>query len=300
MELNGILLATDGSDDAVLAARAAADLSARTGAGLHLIHVRGEMTPMAYPAVVVARDDHEDEARALLEAETERAERAGATVAGAHLRGGRPAEEIVGLSEELDAGLLVVGSRGLGPVKRLVMGSVSGGVVQITTRPTLVVRGGEDAWPPLSVVVGDDSSEGAGMAAGFAVALGGLFGASAVLVRAFHHHALTRAPRRTPRAAEQALEVADETLAARAGELERLLGARPETVVEVGDAASIIQDVADARGAGTLVAVGSRGSGAVRRFALGSVSTDVLRAVEGPVLVYPTPENGEDGRDVRG
>jgi len=31
--------------------------------------------------------------------------------------------------------------------------------------------------------------------------------------------------------------------------------------------------------------VGSRGRGAVTRFALGSVSMNVLRAVEGPVLV---------------
>jgi len=301
MELNGILLATDGSEDAALAARAAVDLSKRTGADLHLVHVWSEATPMAYPSMSAAVDRHGggDRARELLEAETEKVERAGGTVAKAHLRRGRPADEIIGLSEEVDADLVVVGSRGAGLVKRLVIGSVSEGVVYLASRPTLVVRGGKDAWPPRTVVLGDDSSEEAGKAGDFAAFLGGLFGASAVLMQAFHHHSLTRAPGRTPRASGQTLEAADERLAARAEALERPLGTRPESVVEVGDAASIIQRVADERGAGTLVAVGSRGSGAAQRFALGSVSTDVLRAVDGPVLVCPTPGDGEDARDVR-
>jgi nucleotide-binding universal stress UspA family protein len=41
-------------------------------------------------------------------------EDAGGTVAGAHLRGERPAEEIVALAEELGAYLMVVGSWGRG------------------------------------------------------------------------------------------------------------------------------------------------------------------------------------------
>lgn len=287
-ELNGILLATDGSEDSASAARAAISLSAGTGAALHLIHVWNEATPTAYPAMEVAVDRHgaENQARSLLEDEAQMVERNGGSVAGVHLRRGRPAEEIAGLSEELVADLVVVGSRGIGPVRRLAMGSTSEGAVHLASRPTLVVRGGEDFWPPHSVVVGDDSSEEARRAGDLAARLGRLFGASTILVRAFHHHALTRAPVRTPRAAEHKMEGAEGTLWTRAEALECILGARPETVVEVGDAASVIQDAADARGAGTLVAVGSRGAGAVRRFALGSVSADVLRAANGPVLVY--------------
>jgi nucleotide-binding universal stress UspA family protein len=40
----------------------------------------------------------------------------------------------------------------------------------------------------------------------------------------------------------------------------------------------------------TLIGVGSRGLGAVRRMRLGSVSTKVLHAAKGPVLVYPRSE----------
>jgi nucleotide-binding universal stress UspA family protein len=38
MALTKILLATDGSEDAALASKAAADLSAKTGAELHVVH----------------------------------------------------------------------------------------------------------------------------------------------------------------------------------------------------------------------------------------------------------------------
>lgn len=56
-----------------------------------------------------------------------------------------------------------------------------------------------------------------------------------------------------------------------------------------------IQEVAERDERPAPVAVGSRGLGAVGRLALGSVSTGVLRGVDGPVLVSPLPEEGRDG-----
>jgi nucleotide-binding universal stress UspA family protein len=50
----------------------------------------------------------------------------------------------------------------------------------------------------------------------------------------------------------------------------------------------------------TLIAVGSRGLGAVRRLRLGSVSTKVLHAAKGPVLVYPRSEGSGSVLDVGG
>jgi nucleotide-binding universal stress UspA family protein len=49
--------------------------------------------------------------------------------------------EIVDLAEEIEAGLVVLGSRGLGGVKRALMGSVSYSVVRHAHCPVLVVRG---------------------------------------------------------------------------------------------------------------------------------------------------------------
>jgi len=67
----------------------------------------------------------------------------GGTVTRAYLRLGRPDVEIVTLAEELGAGLIVVGSRGLGGIRRALMGSVSYSVVRHAYCPVLVVRRGE-------------------------------------------------------------------------------------------------------------------------------------------------------------
>jgi hypothetical protein len=65
---------------------------------------------------------------------------AGGTVDEAHLRMGGVAEEIVGLADELDVGLVVVGSRGLGRIRRTLAGSVSESVFRHANCPVMVVR----------------------------------------------------------------------------------------------------------------------------------------------------------------
>jgi nucleotide-binding universal stress UspA family protein len=61
-------------------------------------------------------------------------------VAGSHLRMGQVDLEILALAEELGAGLIVMGCRGLGGVRRALMGSVSDSVVRHAHCPVLVVR----------------------------------------------------------------------------------------------------------------------------------------------------------------
>ena len=59
-----------------------------------------------------------------------------------HVGFGESDAEIVRLAEELDAGLTVVGSRGLGAVRGALIGSVSDSVVRHAHCPVLVVREG--------------------------------------------------------------------------------------------------------------------------------------------------------------
>ena len=142
---NKILLATDGSEDATLAARAAIELSNRTASELHVVHVWHDVpTPHLHSFV---RAQLRQEAEEVLQRQVERIEQAGGTVAEAHLREGRTIDEILDLSEELEVGLLIVGSRGLGGVGRILLGSVSEGIIHHARRPVLVVRGGQEAWP---------------------------------------------------------------------------------------------------------------------------------------------------------
>ncbi len=53
---------------------------------------------------------------------------------------GKPDAEIVSFAEELDAGLIVIGRRELGSIRRALMGSVSDPVVRHAYCPVLVVR----------------------------------------------------------------------------------------------------------------------------------------------------------------
>ena len=52
----------------------------------------------------------------------------------------KPDKEIVGLAGEMEAGLVVLGSRGLGAVGRVLLGSVSDSVVRHAHCSVLVVR----------------------------------------------------------------------------------------------------------------------------------------------------------------
>jgi nucleotide-binding universal stress UspA family protein len=151
-----ILLATDGSSEAELAARTAADLAEKTDSELHLVHVFGiapwyPIYPEATaPGEWVAQEDpmleedlqrtSEQRAREILDTEVEKARSAGATVEQAYLREGGVATEIVTLAEDIGAGLIVIGSRGRGGIRRALMGSVSDSVVRHAHCPVLVVR----------------------------------------------------------------------------------------------------------------------------------------------------------------
>jgi nucleotide-binding universal stress UspA family protein len=138
-----ILLATDGSKEAELAASTAADLSARTDSELHVIHV-GEVPLVLHPerhgGYHVEYEKTESQARQLLEAQVEKIRAAGATVAQAHLRMGKADEEIADLAESMGAGLIVMGTRGHGRIRRALMGSVSESVVRHAHCPVTIVR----------------------------------------------------------------------------------------------------------------------------------------------------------------
>ena len=141
-----VLLATDGSPDATLAARSAIELCERTGSELHVIHV-GEYVPTFFAYTEEEPAELRRNAERLLEDQAESIRAAGGTIAGAHLRLGRPAEQIIDLSEELGAGVVVVGSRGQSALRRAVLGSVSEDVVRYAHCPVFVVRAEERARP---------------------------------------------------------------------------------------------------------------------------------------------------------
>jgi nucleotide-binding universal stress UspA family protein len=83
----------------------------------------------------------EGEANSFLEEQAKQVGASGGKVAETHLRAGEPDKEIVRLSEELGVGTIVMGSRGLGGLRRALMGGVSESVVRHAHCPVFVVRG---------------------------------------------------------------------------------------------------------------------------------------------------------------
>lgn len=143
-----IVLATDGSEEAELAARTAADLATSTRSELHVAIVFAESAyvhpyyEVRFPeAAEKLRQDVRKEIQEVLDEQVKRIREAGGEVAEAHLRTGEPDQEIVALAEELGSSLIVMGSRGLGGVRRALMGSVSDSVVRHAHCPVMVVRG---------------------------------------------------------------------------------------------------------------------------------------------------------------
>ena len=144
-----ILLATDGSEEADLALTTAADLAKSTNSELHVAYVFPTAVQRPFPNPILARPademEHELEeamhqAQEFLDRQVERIKADGVTVAETHLIRGRPDREIIHLGEEIGTGLIVMGSRGLGGVRRALMGSVSDSVVRHAHCPVLIVR----------------------------------------------------------------------------------------------------------------------------------------------------------------
>ena len=140
-----ILLATDGSEEAELAALRAVELADATDSELHVVHVG--VVPIflqSYPGTIgyygKLYEQIEVVSKERLRKQSLGVKTAGGTVAGAHLRMGQVDLEIVALADELGVGLIVMGSRGLGGVRRALMGSVSDSVVRHAHCPVLVVR----------------------------------------------------------------------------------------------------------------------------------------------------------------
>jgi len=141
-----ILLATDGSEEARQAAQAAAELSKDTDSEVHVAYVLPSPTELRghhlYSQEVMRSilEQAEGEAHSFLEEQAKQIGESGGKVAETHLRTGEPDKEIVRLSEELGVGTIVIGSRGLGAIRRALMGGVSESVVRHAHCPVFVVR----------------------------------------------------------------------------------------------------------------------------------------------------------------
>jgi len=299
-----ILLATDGSEAAELAAQSAVQLANETGSELHVVLVGQSIVRQL--GLVGSQHDVDLEAKRSLRAQVEKAEAAGGMFAQSHLRVGRPDREIVDLAEEIDAGFIVMGSRGLGAMRRALLGSVSESVLRHAPCPVLVVRaGGDGQVAPLSqrILLAIDGSEEATLATQAATEIATKTGSELHLVHVSappYHPGYFEGSYLGDYLQEDIGDYLQEEEAEIKREDQQLLdeqvkkveaagGSVTQAYPRVGIAESEITDLAVEIGAG-LVVVGSRGLGAMSRVLMGSVSEAVVRHAHCSVLVVRKEE----------
>lgn len=141
--MKNIVCAFDGSDHAMKAAEYAVELAKTFGGSVTLVYVvEPYAPPVDMPGIsfVDWLEPHRKAAeRVVQDARDDLGKRKGLQPA-TEVRVGSPPNELVRFAEDAAADLLVVGSRGHGTVKRLLLGSVADRVVHLAHVPVLVVR----------------------------------------------------------------------------------------------------------------------------------------------------------------
>ena len=139
-----ILVATDGSESAAEAVQLGVSLAGQYDAELIFVHVVPalDLVPATWFGVGGAFPHEPTPAEgALLEDAAAVAEAQG-VFSTTTLLIGDAVDEIVAYADSHDIDLIVVGSRGHGAIANTFLGSVSRGILQESTRPVLVARGG--------------------------------------------------------------------------------------------------------------------------------------------------------------
>ena len=200
-----------------------------------------------------------------------------------HLQIGSPAEVIVSMAEEQHADLIVMGARGLGPIKERLLGSVSHRILTLAPCSTLIVNGPVKAMKQILLP------------------LEGSFDAEAAVrflqLKPFHEPValtlMTVLPSTEPpwpddaKAAAASTEILEKQAEYIESVAERLraIGYRAHGVAVVGTPSTmILQQATTLRS--DLILMGTRGRKGITRFVLGSVSHAVLHKMPCPVLAF--------------
>jgi nucleotide-binding universal stress UspA family protein len=132
------VVGVDGAAASGRAAAWAATLAAALGGEVVVVHALG-LLHRRPSGETVASDTHRDEILEDLEQHWCAPVRAAGVPYRCELREGNPVTALLETADEVDAGLLVVGSRGIGGFPGLQLGSTSGQVAQHARRPVVIV-----------------------------------------------------------------------------------------------------------------------------------------------------------------
>lgn len=283
------LLAVDGSDNSYEAVHALKYFArAEQLTLLHALDVPRPAYPMMLPEVAeelyktLEQSMREDGERLLVRVQSLLPIHAGPATK--QLRIGSPAEVIVSMAEEQKADLIVMGARGLGPVKERLLGSVSHRILTLAPCATLIVNGPVKAMKQILLPLQGPSDAEAAI--------------RFLQLKPFHDTVevtlLTVLPSTEPpwpvdaaaaeKLKEQALQSARDYIDGVAERL-RAIGYQAHGVAVIGTPSDmILQEATTLRS--DLILMGTRGRQGITRFVLGSVSHAVLHQMRCPVLAF--------------
>ena len=281
-----IVVGIDGSDATIHAVRWAAAEAARRGLPLRLVHAN-TMPVFGYPPMIETRSLHElmtEQARGWLRAAAETAARAAPGVeVHTELRSTGPVPLLT--EESRHARMVVVGSRGLGGVPRLLLGSTAEGLTGHARCPVAVVPSTPFPASDAPVVVGVDGSPVSDAAVAVAYDEASTRNVGLVAVHAWSDQPVTD-PFALLLTLEDWAQVEDRERRALAEQLAGWRDKYPDVEVrrvleKDRPAASLLAHAVDAQ----LLVVGSRGRGGFTSALLGSTSRAVLHHTPCPVIV---------------
>jgi nucleotide-binding universal stress UspA family protein len=210
-----------------------------------------------------------------------------------HVRAGEPYEGICDLAREIDAGLIVIGTRGQGGFSRMLLGSTAERVVRFASCPVLVVRQREHTQPPefrlRKILTPVDFSQNSMCGALYGAFFAKTFDAKLLLLHVFPGAMPDLASKNSKslKKKDDVIDLHNARLDMEAfTQLDFLKGVKRATEIRAGYAVDEICGEA-AKAQVDLVVMATHGRSGFNRMFLGSVAEHVVRYARCPVLVVP-------------
>lgn len=198
---------------------------------------------------------------------------------------GDPVDALLDRASRDGASLVAVGACGTGGATRALLGSVSGHLTSCPTRTVAVVPA-QDQSSDAPFLVCVDGSDGSSRAVRWAASVARSTGREVVAVHVLEMPIADPGPSQVQALTDEATERARHEWCAPLA----MADVAHRVVIERGDAGDAITRVATAVQPAAVVA-GSRGRGPISQRLLGSVTHRLLRELDTPVVVVPSPRD---------
>lgn len=293
-----VLIPTDGSEHANLAAEHALELARAFDATVHVlgvVDIRDAAGPFdaggvnqAFVESLESQAEEHVDAVETLATDTDSIETA--------VRRGQPADAIVDYAAEIDCDMIVMGTHGRTGIHRYVAGSVTERVVRLADAPVFTARKSDVGPEPGAydeILVPTDGSAPAAAAVDHGIALATRFDARIHAVSIIDVGDLASRPNLTPPTElleslrEERTEATEEIATAA-----REAGLETVTAVTEGIPARDLLEYAENNGI-DLATMGTHGRTGLNRYLLGSTTERLIRHAGMPVLAVPAHDRGD-------